>query len=41
MRDYPIVTMAHLLEHDRNPNPRFKVAEIILEFISETIDGFL
>jgi ribonuclease HI len=41
MLDYPIATMAHLLEQDRNPNTRFKVAEIILEFISETIDGFL
>jgi hypothetical protein len=41
MLDYPIDTMAHLLEQDRNPNTRFKVAEIILEFISETIDGFL
>ena len=41
MEDYPIDTMAQLLEHDKNPATRFKVAEIILDFISETMDGFL
>ena len=41
MQDYPIDTMAQLLEHDKNPITRFKVAEIILDFITDTIDGFL